>query len=146
MKINELRKLLEHASGLLGAAGASSQAKPLKQLDEALSTAGDADVEKFSDEVEESIVEINVGRLPAPELASRLEKAESDPRRFNAIMASLAKRDVDKAKVAEVAAIYTSLPNKWKSKKQAADAIRRRYDDRVFQRSKLKQVGSGTPW
>jgi hypothetical protein len=91
-------------------------------------------------------------QLSAEEIATRLRLIGTDEAKFAHLLGTLKTKAFNKEKVIEVAALYTGQSPytghspAWKTKNKALDAIRTRFEDDVYQASKLEQVDKVTPW
>lgn len=83
----------------------------------------------------------------ADEVAARFDALGTDETAFAALVSALEVRGFTKAKTCDVAeAVTGGRAGMWKSKKDAIEAIRTKFQERVYQASKLAGVDKATPW
>lgn len=146
MNIKELRSLLDRAGAMLVGAGAKRASADLSKVRNILDGDDQQSVEAFVAETKALLSQPPLHELSAEEIAKRLRAIGTDESQFARLFAELKSKSLSKDKVIQVAALFTGGSSAWKSKNKALDAIRTRFEDDVYQASKMAQVDKVTPW
>jgi len=131
---------------LLVAAGAKRPAADLRKVRDILDEDNQQSVEAFVAETKALLSQPLLHELSAEEVAKQLRSAGTDEAKFARLFRELRSKSFTKDKVIEVAALFTGGSTTWKTKPKALDAIRTRFEDDVYQASKMSQVDKVTPW
>ena len=147
MSINQLRSVLKRAAGLFEASGAKAQAGDLEAVEQLLADSGDKSVDEF---VEQTLAARNAPKfseLAPTDIVAKLNEIGTDRARFDQLLAQMKTAGVNKAKATGTASLFTGArATAWKSKPQALEAIRQKFEERVYLAAKAKQNENVTPW
>ena len=147
MDIAELRAALKKAAAVFRGAGARAQAQSIEAVDSLIRKSGDATLEEFVERTKEALQVKPLAELSAAEVIELLADAGTDAAKFNLIFLQLEARSFSKDKALEIAARFTGgRKSSWSSKSKALQAIKSKFDDRVFQASKDSANSGVTPW
>ena len=147
MDTTELRAALKRAATLFKAAGAKTHAKSIEAVEHLIDASGDRTVEEFVEETRAALSEPPLASLSVLEIVERLAGAGTDQCKFNFLYKQMQARDFDKEKTVEVAARLTGAKTTtWRSKPKALQAIKSKFEERVYMASKDAANSRVTPW
>ena len=147
MSVNQLRGALRRAEEMFSAAGASRQAKALTEVDRVLSPAQGESVEQFVDSTRAALTAPALADETSAVVAERLAGVGTDQAIFSSLFEQLKAREFGRDKAIEVAALYTGAGEAmWGSKAKALEAIRLKFEERVYLASKAALNEKVTPW
>ena len=147
MDTTELRAVLKRAAALFRSAGAKRETKSIEAVESLIEASGDRTVEEFVEKTQAALSEPPLASLSIPEIVERLAAAGTDRSKFNALYKQIQGRDFDKEKTFNVAARFTGARSTtWKSKPKALQAIKSKFDERVYMASKDAANSRVTPW
>jgi hypothetical protein len=147
MDIAELTAALKSAMRLFKASGAKPQTKAIEAVEGLIEASGDRTVEEFVERTRAALDEPLLAGLSAEAIVERIAAAGTDQRKFTTIFKQLQAKDCQNEKVFDVAARVTGARSTtWRSKPKALQAIKSKFDERVFMASKDPANSRVTPW
>lgn len=147
MDIMQLRAALRRAASLFKATGAKAQAQSIEAVERLIGETGDRTVEEFVEKTQNALKEPPLGSLSVLEIVERLAIVGTDQAKFGALYKQMQSRGFDKNKVLEVASRFTGArKTAWSSKPKALQAIKLKFEERVYLASKDAANSRVTPW
>lgn len=145
--ISHLRRVLQRAVSLFEASGAKAQAGDIKAVENLLAETGDTTVDEFVDRTMTALNAPKAAELPPAEIVAKLNEIGTDRAKFDNLFAQLKLSAFNKSKATATAALFTGArATAWKSKPQALEAIRQKFEERVYLASKAALNENVTPW
>ncbi|MFM9939751.1 MAG: hypothetical protein ACKVP7_09665 [Hyphomicrobiaceae bacterium] len=147
MSITMLRGVLKRAAGLFEASGAKAQSRDIDAVEKLLADSGDATVDEF---VERTLAARNPPKpaeLSPVDVVNKLNEVGTDRAKFEQLVAQLKPPAFGKDKALMAASLFTGArPTAWKTKPQALEAIRQKFEERVYLAGKAALNEGVTPW
>jgi hypothetical protein len=139
MTLRDLQNALSDLARFADAAGGRKGGADLRAISEVLKGDGDLSAETSIEELSSLIEELKEELRQS--YAKRLAEATPSFDRFEPVFAELtANKAVDKDDMDKIAYAYIGARTKYRNRKAALDAIKDRFEERVYQASKLKIV------
>lgn len=147
MSLLSLRNVLKRAAGLFEAGGAKEPAADLHAVEKLLADSGDVTVDEFVERTRDAIRAPKPSDMAPLEIVMRLNEIGVDRGRFEQFFAELKVPAFNKEMAKTTASLFTGArPTAWKSKPQALDAIRKKFEERVYLAGKAELNRNVTPW
>lgn len=145
--ISQFRSVLQRAASLFEASGAKTQADDIKAVEQLLADSGDTTVDEFVHRTQAARNAPKAAELPPAEIVAMLNDIGTDRAKFDQLFAQLKLPAFNKARAMTTAALFTGArTNAWKSKPQALEAIRQKFEERVYLASKAALNENVSPW
>lgn len=147
MSMDQLRGVLKRAAALFDAGGARTQATNLEAVERLLADSGDQSVDDFVDRTVAAMNAPKPADMEPAQIVAALNEIGTDRNRFNQLVAQLKVPAFNKAKATATASLFTGAkPTAWRSKPQALEAIRQKFEERVYLAAKAAANANVTPW
>jgi len=150
MTVKRLREALEEVTAILETVGAKSQSKSFKALLDIFDGHDGKSTASFLAELQQGLAQPKSSASKAgagadkgkvDEYVRRLSEAGIDEVQFNVVFKDLQKdRAVRKGEADLIANMYTRGRSRWPKKGDAIDAVRRTFEERLYQAAKMVQV------